>query len=119
MFRFAIYCSLTFIACMFHLTGTYYFLHAAMHKTFLAILATSISLNAVATIIRVPANMYLGEGLTLVYMEMLYVFLLFLATMIYSVFILHEQVELHTYIIAGLIFGLFIMNKQLSMKLRN
>jgi hypothetical protein len=67
-----------------------------------------------ATIIRVPANMFLGQGLSVVYMEMLYVFLLFIAMTIYSLLIIKETLPVHTYIIAGLMFGLFILNDYLS-----
>jgi hypothetical protein len=69
-----------------------------------------------ATIIRVPNNLFLGKGLSVVYMEMLYVFLLFIATTLYSAFIRNENVHTHTYVIAGLMFGLFIVNEYLSQK---
>jgi len=103
MLSFLLYGLLTFSACFFHLFGTYYFLQAIHKQTFLAIMVTSIGLNAMATIIRVPANMFLGRGLSVVYMEMLYLFLLFIATASYSIFI-----------IAGLMFGLVIINDYLS-----
>jgi len=111
---FLIYSLLTFSACLFHLFGTYYFLQVIGNKTFFAILLTSILLNSMATIIRVPSNMFLGRGMSVVYMEMLYVFLLYIATTLYSRFIQNEQVPIHTYIIAGLMFGLFILNDYLS-----
>jgi hypothetical protein len=47
-------------------------------------------------------------------MEMLYLFLLFIATASYSIFIQKEQVPIHTYIIAGLMFGLVMINDYLS-----
>jgi uncharacterized protein (DUF486 family) len=111
---FIIYCLLTFSACLFHLFGTYYFLDSIPSQTFLSLMITSISLNAIATVIRVPSNKFLGKGLSVVYMEMLYVFLLFIALMLYSLYIRHEPVHLHTYIIAGLMFGLFILNDYLT-----
>jgi len=58
--------------------------------------------------------MFLGRGLPVVYIEMLYVFLLFIATTVYSVFIQKENVPIHTYIIAAIMFGLFIINEYLS-----
>ncbi len=114
MLSFLLYGILTFSACFFHLFGTYYFLQAIHKQSFLAIMVTSIALNAMATIIRVPANMFLGRGLSVVYMEMLYLFLLFIATASYSIFIQKEQVPIHTYIIAGLMFGLVIINDYMS-----
>lgn len=113
MLSFIIYGILTFSACFFHLFGTYYFLQVN-HQPFLAIMITSILLNSMATVIRVPANMFLGRGLSVVYMEMLYVFLLYIATTLYSLFIRNENVPVHTYVIAGIIFGLFILNDYLS-----
>lgn len=114
MLSFLIFGILTFSACLFHIFGTYYFLQSAQTHTFLAIMITSILLNSVATIIRVPTNMFLGRGLPVVYIEMLYVFLLFIATTLYSVFIQKENVPTHTYIIAAIMFGLFIINEYLS-----
>jgi hypothetical protein len=46
----------------------------------------------------------------------LYVFLLFIATTLYSTIILNENVHTHTYVIAGLMFGLFIVNEYLSQR---
>lgn len=109
-----IYIVLTFSACFFHLFGTYYFLQAVNHKSFIAILITSILLNSMATIIRVPTNIFLGRDMSVVYMEMVYVFLLYIAIILYSRFIQKELVSLHTYIIAGLMFGLMILNEYLS-----
>ena len=116
MLWFAIYSILTFSACLFHLFGTYYFLQSSQNQTFLNIMIISILLNSMATIIRVPNNLFLGKGLSVVYMEMLYVFLLFIATTMYSKIILNENVPIHTHIIAGLMFGLFIVNEYLSKK---
>ena len=114
MLLFTIYCVLTFSACLFHLFGTYYFLQSVQTQTFIHILMVSIALNSMATIIRVPANVFLGQGLSVIYMEMLYVFLLFIATTLYSIVIQKEHVQYHTYVIAGLMFGLFILNDSLS-----
>jgi hypothetical protein len=47
-------------------------------------------------------------------MEMLYVFLLFIALILYSLYIRQEKLHLHTYIIAGIMFGLFILNDYLT-----
>ena len=116
MLSFIIYSILTFTACIFHLVGTYYFLQSSRNQTFLNIMVISILLNSMATIIRVPNNLFLGKGLSVVYMEMLYVFLLFIATTLYSVIIQNENVHTHTYVIAGLMFGLFILNDYLSQK---
>lgn len=113
MLSFIIYVIFTFSACFFHLFGTYYYLQVN-HQPFLAIMIISILLNSMATVIRVPANMFLGRGLSVVYKEMLYVFLLYIATMLYSLFIRKENVPIHTYVIAWLIFGLFILNDYLS-----
>lgn len=111
---FILYCILTFSACLFHLFGTYYFLESIPNQTFLSLMLISICLNAVATLIRVPSNKFLGKGLSVVFMEMLYVFLLFIALILYSVYIRHESVHLHTYIIAGIMFGLFVLNDYLT-----
>ena len=114
MISFIIYCLLTFSAGLFHLFGTYYFLYSTNNLPFVYMLLTSIIINVMATIIRVPANMFLGQGLSVVYMEMLYVFLLFIAMTIYSLLIIKETLPVHTYIIAGLMFGLFMLNDYLS-----
>lgn len=116
MIWFIIYSILTFSACLFHLFGTYYFLQSGQNQTFLRVMITSILLNSMATIIRVPNNLFLGKGLSVIYMEMLYVFLLFIATTMYSKIILNENVPIHTHIIAGLMFGLFIVNEYLSQR---
>lgn len=116
MLSFIIYSILTFSACLFHLFGTYYFLQSSQNQTFFNIMIISIFLNSFATIIRVPNNLFLGKGLSVVYMEMLYVFLLFIATTLYSTIILNENVHTHTYVIAGLMFGLFIVNEYLSQR---
>ena len=114
MLQFIIYSILTFSACLFHLFGTYYFLDAIPNQSFLSLMLISIGLNSIATVIRVPSNKFLGQGLSVVFMEMLYVFLLFIALILYSVYIRQEKLHLHTYIIAGIMFGLFILNDYLT-----
>lgn len=114
MLQFIIYSILTFSACLFHLIGTYYFLNAIPNQSFLSLMLISIGLNSMATIIRVPSNKFLGQGLSVVFMEMLYVFLLFISLILYSLYIRQEKLHLHTYIIAGIMFGLFILNDYLT-----
>lgn len=114
MLQFILYSILTFSAALFHLFGTYYFLHSIPNQSFLSLMLISIGLNSMATIIRVPSNKFLGQGLSVVFMEMLYVFLLFISLILYSLYIRQEKLHLHTYIIAGIMFGLFILNDYLT-----
>ena len=108
MLQFIIYSILTFSACLFHLFGTYYFLDAIPNQSFLSLMLISIGLNSMATVIRVPSNKFLGQGLSVVFMEMLYVFLLFIALILYSVYIRQEKLHLHTYIVLQVIHILFL-----------
>ncbi len=109
-YKFPLYLLLTFIACFFHLFGTYFFLLSEKGENFAAIILISILIGAMASVIRIPTNAYLGEGLSVIYMEMIYLFLLFVATIVYTIFISKEQVPLHSYIIAAMIVGLLLLN---------
>ena len=109
-----LYVLFTFIACLVHLIGTYFFLLFDNGSNFGIILASSILIGALASIIRIPTNAYLGKGLSVVYMETLYLFLLFLATICYTLFVIKESVPLHTYIISAIVICLLALNHHLG-----
>lgn len=113
-YKFPLYIIFTFIACFFHLFGTYFFLLSEKDENFAAVIIISILIGAMASVIRIPTNAYLGDGLSVVYMEMIYLFLLFLATILYTIFIAKEYVPLHTYIISATIVGLLLLNQYMK-----
>jgi hypothetical protein len=113
---FLLYILLTFIACLVHLVGTYYFILSEKGLNFDVILSSSILIGAMASIIRIPTNAYLGKGFSVVYMETMYLFLLFLATIAYSLYIEKESVPLHTYVISAIIVGLLALNNYIGKK---
>jgi hypothetical protein len=113
-YKFPLYFLFTFIACFFHLFGTYFFLLSEKGENFAAVIFISILIGAMASVIRIPTNAFLGEGLSVVYMEMIYLFLLFLATIIYTKFIAKEHVQLHTYVILATIISLLLLNEYMK-----
>lgn len=113
-YKFPLYVIFTFIACFFHLFGTYFFLLSEKDENFAAVIIISILIGAMASVIRIPTNAYLGDGLSVVDMEMIYLFLLFLATILYTIFIAKEYVPLHTYIISATIVGLLLLNQYMK-----
>lgn len=118
MFRFMLFGLLTLLACIFHLLGTYFYKLFDKGDNFFWVFIISIVFGAMASIIRVPTNKYLGQNLSVVFMETFYLFLLFVTMTLYSVFIVKEKVFLHTYVIAGFIVGLLMLNDYLSSVLR-
>lgn len=120
-YSFLLYAFLTAIGCVFHIVGTYFF-KLDKSNEFPKIYALSILLGMIASMIRVPTNMFLGSQYSVVFMEIFYLFLLFVATTIYSKWILNENIQIHTYIIFAMIIGLFMMNTYLdqrNIKMRN
>ena len=113
-YTFPLYLVFTLLACFFHLFGTYFFLLSEKGENFAAVILISVLIGAMASVIRIPTNAYLGVGLSVVYMEMIYLSLLFLATIIYTKFIAKDHVPLHTYIIFTIITGLLLLNEYLK-----
>lgn len=113
-YTFPLYLVFTLLACFFHLFGTYFFLLSEKGENFAAVILISVLIGAMASVIRIPTNAYLGVGLSVAYMEMIYLTLLFLATIIYTKFIAKDHVPLHTYIIFTIITGLLLLNEYLK-----
>lgn len=113
-FKFLFYCVIIFISCIFYLLGIYYYELPDNNENITIILINSILLGTIASLIRIPANKFLGQDLNVVYMEMLYLFLLFLALLLYTEFFDKKKVHLHTYIIGGCIISLIALNDYLS-----
>ena len=114
---FILYIILTAIACVFHIIGTYFYkLYDNNVSNFPKIFILSIIFGAFASIIRVPTNIFLGKKLNVVFMEVLYLFLLFITTTLYSSWILNEKIKIHTYIIVAVIISLIVLNDYLSNK---
>jgi len=114
--KFVLYIFVTFIACMFYLLGTYYYELPDDNTSFSIVLINSLLFGVIASVLRISNNKFLGEELSVLYMEILYLCLLFLATILYTIFLTKEHVHTHTYLIFSAIVGLLIINNLLNLR---
>lgn len=114
--KFLLYSLITFVACMFYLSGMYYYELHDNRSNIAIVLFNGILFGSIASLIRISNNMFLGKEFSVLYMEMLYLFLLFFATIMYTVYFTNDRVHTHTYIIATGIIGLLITNHYLNMQ---
>jgi len=115
--KFLLYIFVTFIACIFYLLGTYYYELPDDNTSFSIVLINSLLFGLIASVLRISNNKILGDELSVLYMEILYVCLLFFATILYSIFLTKDQIHTHTYIIFSAIVGLLIANHVLNKKI--
>lgn len=115
--KFLLYIFVTFIACIFYLLGTYYYELPDDNTSFSIVLINSLLFGVIASVLRISNNKFLGDELSVLYMEILYVCLLFFATILYSIFLTKDKIHTHTYIIFSAIVGLLITNHLLNKKI--
>ena len=115
--KFLLYIFVTFIACVFYLLGTYYYELPDDNANFSIVLINSLLFGIIASILRISNNKFLGDELSVLYMEILYVCLLFFATILYTIFLTKDQINTHTYIIFSIIVILLILNHLLNKKI--
>ena len=115
--KFLLYIFVTFIACIFYLLGTYYYELPDDNTSFSIVLINSLLFGVIAAILRISNNKFLGDELSVLYMEILYVCLLFFATILYSIFLTKDKIHTHTYLIFSAIVVLLITNHLLNKKI--
>jgi hypothetical protein len=97
-----------------HVSATYgYRSFQKQGKKFWWIFIVCLFLGTLSYIIKIPLFYFFAKD-SAVLTYILYITVLAFVVTLYSKFILHETIELHTYIILVLILGLVILNHKLS-----
>jgi hypothetical protein len=112
--KFCLYIFITFIACVFYVLGTYYYELPNDNSSITIILVNSLLFGMIAALLRITSNKYLGKHMSVMLMEIIFLCLLFLATISYTLLLTNEKVYMHSYIIFTAIVALLVTNHYLN-----
>ena len=112
--KFCLYIFITFIACVFYVLGTYYYELPNDNSSITIVLVNSLLFGMIASLLRITNNKYLGENMSVMLMEIIFLCLLFLATISYTLLLTNDKVYMHSYIIFTAIIALLVTNHYLN-----
>ena len=105
---------MTFIACIFYLLGTYYYELPDDNSSISIVLINSLLFGMIASLLRITTNKYLGKDMSIIFMEIIFLCLLFVATILYTRLLTKDTVYMHSYIIFAAIIALLVTNHYLD-----
>lgn len=95
--------------------GSYYFrLDIENKKSFSHIFFVSIIIGLVSFLIKIPIFYFYATNMNIIILHVITTSIIFITAVLYSYFILNENIPLHTYIIIFLIIFLIILNNWLD-----
>lgn len=104
---------------IFYTLASYYFRYGKMHNIkFFYIFLISIFFGIISYSIKVPIFYFLGKDYTIMFINVIFLITTFVVVTLYSKFILHEEIQTHTYIIFLLIVLLLILNYFINEKIK-
>lgn len=105
------------LSASFYTFGSYFFrLGEKYNIKFIYIYIISIIFGILSYSVKVPVFYYIGKKMSVMLINIIFLIIVFIVTILYSKFILNEIIPLHTYIILILIFLLIIINHILDNK---
>lgn len=97
--------------------GSYYFrLGIQNKKSFSHIFLVSIIIGLVSFLIKIPIFYFYATNMNIIILHVITTSIIFITAVLYSYFILNENIPLHTYIIIFLIIFLIILNNWLDFR---
>jgi len=97
--------------------GSYYFRLGKENKeSFSYIFLVSIVIGLVSFVIKIPLFYFYATKMNIIILHIITTSIIFITAVLYSYFILNENIPLHTYIIIFLIIFLIILNEWLDFR---
>jgi hypothetical protein len=97
--------------------GSYYFRLGILNKeSFLYIFLVSIIIGLVSFSIKIPIFYFYATNMNIIILHVITTSIIFITAILYSYFILNENIPLHTYIIVCSIILLIILNNWLDFR---
>jgi len=105
------------LSSIFYVCGSYYFKFAKKYNIkFIYILGISILFGVISYCIKIPIFYYFSENMHITLINIIFLALSFLLVILYSKFILNENIPLYTIIISILIILLILLNYILDLQ---
>ena len=99
------------IASIFYVIASYYFRYGEkLNETFLKIFLISLLFGLLTIIVKIPFFYFFGKDISVMVIHIIFLIISFIIVILYSRFILNEEIKLHTYIILILIVLLILLN---------
>ena len=99
------------ISASFYTLGSYFFrLGEKYNMKFINIYILSILFGLMSYLIKIPTFYYVGKKISVMIINIIFLVTTFILVILYSKFILNENIPIHTYIILTLIILLIILN---------
>jgi hypothetical protein len=99
------------IASSFYVVANYYFRYGQkLNESFLKIFLISLLFGTLTIIIKIPFFYFFGKNISIMIINIIFLIISFILVILYSRFILNEEIKLHTYIILILIVLLILLN---------
>ena len=103
------------LASIFYVIGTYYFrLGENNNDNFNQIFWVSLFFGMCSYLIKIPVFHFYAKNISVMLINIFFLTTTFIFVVLYSKYILHEEIKLHTYIIICFIVGLILLNDLLN-----
>lgn len=107
----------TLITATLYILGSYYFRYGQNNnQLFIKIYLISICLGIISYSVKIPVFYYFGNNLSVMLINIIYLIMTFVIVLLYSKYILNENINMYTYIILIIIVLLMLLNTFLDYK---